>query len=178
MANPTIRVGAVAPEAIAFDVYSGSAIARSTQTSPISITTSSAHGLTNGNSVVVAGHTGNTAANGTWVITVTDATTFTLTGSTGNAIGGATGGAAIVGSYDLSTVTVAVLRVLKPDGTSATWTPATLSSQTATTLRVTHVFLMGEVSQDGAYSIYAKLTVPSGTIRTDPAAVTGLIEFG
>ena len=52
-------------------------------TSPIQVTTSIAHGLSTGTTVVIAGVATNTAANGTWVITVTGATTFTLDGSTG-----------------------------------------------------------------------------------------------
>lgn len=49
---------------------------------PISITTTTAHGLTNGQAVAIAGVLGNTAANGNWNITSTGTTTFTLDGST------------------------------------------------------------------------------------------------
>jgi hypothetical protein len=42
------------------------------------------HGFNTGESVVIAGVGGNTAANGTWVITVVDANNFNLNGSTGN----------------------------------------------------------------------------------------------
>lgn len=52
--------------------------------SPIVITTSSAHGYASGDHVMIKGASGNTAANGEWVIIVTDATHFSLTGSTGN----------------------------------------------------------------------------------------------
>lgn len=55
-----------------------------TNASPIQITTASAHGFTSGDQVLVVGATGNTAANGTWMITVVDSFNFTLTGSTGN----------------------------------------------------------------------------------------------
>jgi hypothetical protein len=48
----------------------------------ITITTSAAHGYNTGDSVTIVGVTGNTAANGTWVITVTGTTTFTLNSST------------------------------------------------------------------------------------------------
>ncbi|HJX83960.1 MAG TPA: hypothetical protein VJ723_06420, partial [Candidatus Angelobacter sp.] len=51
--------------------------------SPISIT-DTAHGYTTGQTVLIAGVGGNSAANGTWVITVADASHFTLNGSTGN----------------------------------------------------------------------------------------------
>ena len=65
-------------------------ISSSTNASPISIT-STGHGLSTGNTVVITGHTTNTNANGTWTITVTGANTLTLDNSTGNGVGGATG---------------------------------------------------------------------------------------
>lgn len=43
------------------------------------VTTSSAHGLTTGNIVVIAGVTGDTDLNGTYKITVTSTTAFTFT---------------------------------------------------------------------------------------------------
>lgn len=51
--------------------------------SPI-VATSVAHGLQTGNKVNLAGATGNTAANGNWVVTRTGADTFSLNGSAGN----------------------------------------------------------------------------------------------
>jgi Ubiquitin-activating enzyme E1 FCCH domain len=48
------------------------------------VATSAAHGLSTGTRVTIASVTGNTAANGTWTITVLDANTFSLNGSTGN----------------------------------------------------------------------------------------------
>lgn len=61
------------------------AITAATNATPIAITTASAHGLATGNYVTNSGVLGNTNANGTFVITVTGATTFTLNGATGNA---------------------------------------------------------------------------------------------
>jgi hypothetical protein len=61
---------------------------------PIEITTSGAHLFVSGQRVLVANVKGNTAANGTWTITVTSSTKFTLNGSTGNGAwtsGGAVG---------------------------------------------------------------------------------------
>jgi hypothetical protein len=55
----------------------------STNTTPITVTVNS-HGYSTGDTVVMAGDTGNTAANGTWEITVTGTNTFTLDGSAGN----------------------------------------------------------------------------------------------
>jgi hypothetical protein len=47
--------------------------------------------LSTGDTVIIANHAVNTAANGSWKIVKVDGTSFTLTGSTGNGIGGATG---------------------------------------------------------------------------------------
>jgi putative Mn2+ efflux pump MntP len=70
--------------------YTALAIASSTNAAPIEVT-ANAHGMVTGQTVVITGHTTNTAANGTWTIIKTGANTFTLTGSTGNGVGGATG---------------------------------------------------------------------------------------
>lgn len=60
------------------------AITGATQATPIVIT-SAGHGLTTNQGVVVSGVGGNTAANGTWIVTVIDANTFSLNASQGNA---------------------------------------------------------------------------------------------
>lgn len=54
-----------------------------TNASPIVITSAN-HGLNTGTRVTVASVGGNTAANGTFVVTRIDANTFSLQGSTGN----------------------------------------------------------------------------------------------
>ncbi len=64
--------------------FNSDTITGATNASPIEITTSGAHLLTTGNNVTISCVEGNTAANGTWYITVTGGTTFTLDGSTGN----------------------------------------------------------------------------------------------
>lgn len=51
--------------------------------SPIVIT-APAHGVSNGETVKIAGVTGNPGANGTWVVTYIDENSFSLDGSTGN----------------------------------------------------------------------------------------------
>jgi len=55
-----------------------------TNASPIEITATAAHGFATGDTVIIAGVKGNTAANGHYVITVTSSTKFTLDSSTGN----------------------------------------------------------------------------------------------
>jgi hypothetical protein len=73
-ANPTI--------AIAGNQFT---VAGASYTTPITITTATPHGLQNGMQVAIYGVSGNTAANGTFVVTVTGQSTFTLNSSTGNA---------------------------------------------------------------------------------------------
>ncbi len=68
----------------------GSAVATGSITgaaagSPIIITTPSTAGLTSGETVTIVGVTGNTSANGTWVITVLGPGTFSLNNSTAGA---------------------------------------------------------------------------------------------
>jgi len=59
-------------------------VSAATNATPIAVTTSTNHGYATNDVVTISGAQGNTAADGTWVITVTGATTFTLTGSAGN----------------------------------------------------------------------------------------------
>jgi hypothetical protein len=65
--------------------------------SPIEITVSGVSGLTTGDQVTISGVSGNTAANGTWSITVVDTNSFTLDSSTGNGFY-TSGGRAISGA--------------------------------------------------------------------------------
>jgi hypothetical protein len=85
--------GATAPTRVNFTTSTLSAagagnlpvvVSGASASAPITVTTAAAHGLASGAWVSIAGATGNTAANGTWAITVLDANNFVLTGSTGN----------------------------------------------------------------------------------------------
>lgn len=67
---------------------SSGSVTGATNASPIVITTSANHGLPTGATVTVAGISGNTAANNTWVIENTGAKTFSLIGSAGNGSSG------------------------------------------------------------------------------------------
>ena len=58
-------------------------IVSATNASPISCNVPS-HGFNNGDQVLIAGGTGNTAVNGIWTMATVDSNNFTLTGSTGN----------------------------------------------------------------------------------------------
>ncbi len=77
-------------------------ISSSTNATPIVVTATS-HGFSNGDIVVITGHTTNTAANGIWAIASVATNTFALTdpitgtNSVGNGVGGATGRAVCLG---------------------------------------------------------------------------------
>lgn len=80
----------------------GGAITGATNASPIKIT-SNGHNLTTGTQVNVVGVGGNTAANGTWVVTVVDSNNFDLNGSTGNGVYvAATGTWHVTGLYEFT----------------------------------------------------------------------------
>lgn len=64
--------------------FSSKTITAATNASPIVITTSASHGFNTGDSIIIDSVAGNTAANGTFVITKVDATSFSLDDSTGN----------------------------------------------------------------------------------------------
>lgn len=88
------------------DPLTTKAITNASNTSPIVIT-STAHGRSTGDIVVVANVKGNEGANGTWVITAIDANTFSLDGSVtsgvyvrgGNWWLGLTGGVSLAAGY-------------------------------------------------------------------------------
>lgn len=64
-------------------------------------------------------------------------------------------------AYDLSTATSGRFDVEYSDGTTAQWT-ATLSNQTATTLRLTHVFVAGDVPNVEVVLIEPRVSTPAG----------------
>jgi len=59
------------------------AVTAASNSTPIALTTAAPHGLVTGMQVTISGVLGNTAANGTFSVTVTSATAFTLDGSVG-----------------------------------------------------------------------------------------------
>ncbi len=71
-------------------------VSGASNSSPITLTVNSTSGLHNGDTVMVSGVVGNTAANGTWTITVDNGTQIDLQGSTGN--GAYTSGGVVAGS--------------------------------------------------------------------------------
>lgn len=77
-------------------------IANVSNGTPINVQTSSAHGLVTGDTATITGAIGVPAANGTWAITVVDATHFTLNGSVGSGtyLGGGTVEGGVLGQVD------------------------------------------------------------------------------
>lgn len=122
------------------------AVTAASNASPIQITTGVPHNLTTGDTVNISGVTGNTSANGLFVITVVNGTQFTLNGSTGN---GTYGNGGIVEGSDLGAVDSIIQANVLPNATiaitqSATnfnvaivatiWIPASLASSATSTL--------------------------------------------
>lgn len=87
-------------------------ITNASNASPIVIT-SAAHGLSTGTRVTITGVGGNTAANGSFIITVVDANSFSLNGSSGN--GAYTSG----GTWNVSGLYKATISCVAADGYEA-----------------------------------------------------------
>jgi hypothetical protein len=68
-----------------FELYAYASVSNATNATPIQITTTEEHGFADGSTVTISGVEGNTAANGTFVISVVDALNFTLDSSIGTA---------------------------------------------------------------------------------------------
>ena len=105
------------------DAAAPRAVASSTNASPIEVTTGAAHGYTTGQKVAIVGHAVNTNANGSWVITVTGASTFELTKNTvtgdissGNGIGGATGTHSVLSKHAFAADFQHVILAVDTDG--------------------------------------------------------------
>ncbi len=71
----------------------------STDTTPIVVTLPAGHGYVAGDSITISGHTTNVAANATWVLSATTATTLTLTGSVGTGAGAGASGSSVYSNY-------------------------------------------------------------------------------
>lgn len=94
-----ITTSATASNIGLFDIASGTGpsfpVTNATNVSPIQITTYAPHSFISGDQVNIEGVLGNTAANGTFIITFVDSKNFTLNGSAGN------------GAYTATTIAVA-----------------------------------------------------------------------
>lgn len=77
-----------------------------TNATPIVVQTGASHGYTTGDRVIIAGVLGNLAANGTWVVTVTDGTHFSLDTSVGTGAYTSGGNAQLTHMFTLDVSTV------------------------------------------------------------------------
>lgn len=134
-------------------LWSMSAITAATNASPIVITTGVPHNLSTTNNpqmtVNISGVLGNTAANGKWLVTVINATSFSLNGSTGNGAFLASPAAAISPIY--------YARL----GTGSTFYELTSTATASGTLTATNtadIALAAAVANAAAVKIYT--TVP------------------
>jgi hypothetical protein len=96
---PLLRIGRSnfsATPTLTTEEITSRTVTNATNATPIQITTSVANALVTGQTVTISGVVGNTAANGTFVITRIDSTNFTLNGSVGN--GAYTSGGTVNGS--------------------------------------------------------------------------------
>ena len=95
------------------------AVTGASNAKPIAIGTALPSSLQTGAKVSISGVSGNTAANGTFTITVTGLTSFTLDGSSGNGAW-TSGGAITVTAYDATTIqTIFVTALAAATGTTA-----------------------------------------------------------
>lgn len=85
---------------IAQDLATPLSISSSTDATPVVVTTGTAHGLKDGDSVIISGHATNTVVNGSHLIDVASSTTFALRDFDGGAVAGSGGGAGSGGAVD------------------------------------------------------------------------------
>ena len=69
-------------------------------------------------------------------------------------------------SFDLSTVTSASFEVTRENGNTDSWTAA-VSNQATTTLRLTHVFVAGDVDQLETLIVTPIMASPSGAFYAE-----------
>ncbi len=88
-----MRKVATATSAASFPLFAANvAVTSSTDATPIVVTLPTGHGFLAGDSITIAGHTTNVAANGTFVLSAASTTTVTLTGSVGSGAGAGASG--------------------------------------------------------------------------------------
>lgn len=78
---------------------------------------------------------------------------------------------------DFTLVSAAVLKVKEPNGTEVEWTVDSISNQTPTTIRLTHLYTVGIFPERGDFVIYAHLTIPTGHWTSEPQTLEVLGPF-
>ena len=129
---------------------------------------SAAHGYATNDTVYIDGHLVNTAANGSWTITVTGATTYSLNSSVGNGVGGATGSAYRYSDLDL------IDNSIQANAVPLTVTASTVSA-TATSVTVVGVIT---VTGSAANRTDADLVAAASTAVSDLCATIPIGGIG
>jgi len=78
---------------------------------------------------------------------------------------------------DMRTVISTVIHLLKPDGVTELTLSVTVLSQSATLLKLAHLWAAGETDQSGIYAAYPVHTVPGGTVTGQTAKFPLLAHF-
>jgi hypothetical protein len=136
-------------------------ITGASNTNPITITSAS-HGLATGDTVTIQGATGNTAANGTFVITVTNANNFTIPAA-GN---GAYTGNGIIRGANLAGFPDAWSRLMFDKTTNKFWNNMTTAERAASSLN------NGNLVWDGANT-----RIASGFLTAGRDATNGRVQL-
>jgi hypothetical protein len=71
---------------------------------------------------------------------------------------------------DLTSVTAAMVRVLRPDGQHTTWA-VDITAQSADALTLRHTFSLDDVYKAGCYQISVEMAVPAGVRRAGPTVI-------
>lgn len=150
-------------------------ISSSTNASPIVVTTTAAHGFTNGDLVYIADHLVNTSGNGIWTITAASGSVFSLTdpvsgaNATGNGVGTTSGYAVNLGLNTAGTINYDAFDGCQI-GTPQTLTSPTIVGGVADAADVTYTAVSGATVE--AIGIYDNNT---GVSSTSPmiALITG-----
>lgn len=80
------------------------------------------------------------------------------------------------GAEDLSTVTSAVIWAKCKGGSPVSWS-ASISTQSQSSITLSHTFVAGEVDTVGRMKLIAYLTTPSGLIRSKPVDLVVVDPF-
>jgi len=149
-------------------------ISNATNAAPIQITTTTPHGLVTNQLVGISGVGGNTAANGQFIVTVTNATQFTLNSSTGNGTYTSGGRVCVPGGMPISPVSGASGFFEGTTSVIATGTDGvtsdlginftSLSANFSPSLIGKHITIWSATDPDSTdNSIYRIVNVPSST---------------
>ncbi len=152
------------------------AITGATNTSPIVITVGSTTGISNGDTVLIGGVEGNTAANGYWTVANITGTTFELAGSTGNGTYISSTGVAEAG--DLGLVDSVIQANCVPQATTAVTQSAVATTVTIVANVFVPVSLVGQVTSavNTALTNYFA-TLPIGGLTDPGGAYTQVLPF-